>query len=139
MIDKILRNIEKHEWRYAKSMPKYPHWYTLREDWNDKDFVEFVLFIRKHGYKDYFWGKEYVKLNINGYQYWTMGCPIHNCSKTGTILINRAKVKYQSDYDQIADVYDKLFKDVKYRKAWETKGQLELKKKYYEQSRQTRS
>ena len=111
-VERFLKLINGNKWTFAKSMPENPHWYSLRDTWkSDSDFVQFVLFIRENGYKERFWRKEFIYFNVNGYKYWTMGCPTHNCSKTGTILINRAKIKYKTKYDEIADVYDKLFID----------------------------
>ena len=72
-MEKVLRNIESHRRRFAKTMPENPHSYTLRKDWIDKDFVDFVLFIRENGYTEKFNGQSYTYLNINGYKYWTMG------------------------------------------------------------------
>ena len=75
--------------RFAKTMPRCPHHYTLRNTWlNDKDFVDCVQLIRESGYDEAFGGKRFVYLNANGYKYWTMGAPLDE-----TTLINRAKVK----------------------------------------------
>jgi len=77
----------------AKSMPENPHQYSLRETWeNDEDFVNVVLFIRANGIEQRFWRKKYIYYYLDGYKYWTMGCPTHNDSKTGTILINKKKI-----------------------------------------------
>ena len=73
-------------WRFAKTMPKTPHWYTLRKTWgNDILFDEIVLLIRKHGYQHRYGKTWYVKIDIDDMQYWTMGSPVAK-----TILINRA-------------------------------------------------
>lgn len=78
---------------FAKSMPKFPHDYTLRSSWvNDREFVDVVLYIRENGVKEYWGGKQYVYLYMNGYKYWTMGNPVCYNDKTKTILINRAKI-----------------------------------------------
>lgn len=113
MINKILKNIAENDWRFAKTMPEHPHWYTLRKNWkNDQDFVDFVLFIREHGYQEVFKGTTYTLFNINGYKYWTMGCAINTPSgEPYTILINRAEIDYETDYDKIAYKYDGLFTD----------------------------
>lgn len=111
-LPKILDNIKTHEWRFAKTMPKNPHWYTLRKDWKDEEFVEFVLFIREHGYETRFGGRKYIKFNINGYEYWTMGADINTPDgKPYTILINRAKHHYNTLYDEIFETYDDMFND----------------------------
>lgn len=103
----IACTLESKNWIFAKTMPQNPHWYTLRRQWLDDDaFDDVVKFIRANGYKEKFKKNWYTLLNLNGYKYWTMGAPIDQ-----TILINRKPVDYQSEYDGIADVYDKQFSD----------------------------
>lgn len=120
----VLKLFLDHNWRFAKSMPKNPHWYTLRKDWDDKEFVECVMFIRENGYKQKWFKQEYIYLNINGYKYWTMGAPINKNGKPHTILINKAKVDYKTEYDLAADSYDEVFSDEKFQN--ETKKLIEL-------------
>lgn len=109
----VLRN----KWTFAKTMAYMPHEYTLRRDFaNDADFVDMVKHIRQHGIKEKFGKTEYTYFYINGWKYWTMGCPLHNCDKTGTILINRAQYKPEkSEYDNIAMMYEGLFSAPKFR------------------------
>lgn len=99
------------DFTYAKSMPEIPHWYTLRETWDDREFIEVVQFIRANGVREWFYRKRYTYYYLNGYKYWTMGSPLHNSGKTGTILINKAPADYPANYDSIAHVYDTLFTD----------------------------
>lgn len=81
------------KWVFASSMPKIPHEYTHRQWWdNDKDFVDFVLFIRENGIKEKFWNKEYIYFYFNGYKYWTMGNPVSYTDKSKTFILNRAKL-----------------------------------------------
>jgi hypothetical protein len=76
------------KYKFAKTMPKNPHEYTLIHDWVDvRAFRSVVEYIRQHGYKKTFYGREYTYLDIQGKTYWTMGSPI-----TETILINRAEL-----------------------------------------------
>ena len=81
-IDTLLKNAK---FVFAKSMPKLPHHYTLRETWNDDEFVFAVNKIREIGIEKRFWKKTYIYYYANGYMYWTMGNPIDQ-----TKLINRA-------------------------------------------------
>jgi hypothetical protein len=75
-------------WKFAKTMPKTPHYYTLRDESPDEaTFVHFVLHIRQHGYKAKFGKTTYSYFDLDGWQYWTMGSPL-----PATILINRAKL-----------------------------------------------
>ena len=63
-----------------------PHAYTHRK-WNDEgEFEAFVTTIRANGYKQAFKGHRCTYLDVDGYQYWTMGWPVEK-----TVIINRAK------------------------------------------------
>lgn len=86
---KITNYIESVKWKFAVTMPKWPHWYTVYEWDLDKynEFLYFVEYIRKYGYSQKFYKKELIYFNIGEYKYWTMGNPI-----TETKLINRAKL-----------------------------------------------
>jgi len=112
--DEVNLHLLNAQFRFAKSMPEIPHWYTLRETWNDQAFVEVAKYIRQHGRSERFGNKTYIYYYLNGYKYWTMGCPLHNCPKTGTILINKAQATYRTPYNKIANVYDSLFKEDEY-------------------------
>lgn len=89
--DDFRRFIEERQWTFAKTMPQWPHEYTVRkfQDPNDEQaqFKEAVEFIRAHGARRTFepTGRSSVYLDVDGRQYWTMGAPIEE-----TIIINRA-------------------------------------------------
>jgi SAM-dependent methyltransferase len=116
-MEKIHKILSSQKWIVAKSMPNIPHEYSLRRNYsNDEDFVYAAQYIRDNGVTERFWRKNYIYLNLNGYKYWTMGCPLHNCHKTGTILINRAR--YEIDtvmYDNIAEAYTDYFSAEKFQ------------------------
>ena len=93
-LNKLTKYLTEASFVFAKTMPQHPHYYTLRKTWcDDESFVWCVNKIRQYGKKEFFFKKPYIVFYANGYKYWTMGCPTHNCNKTGTILINRAKVE----------------------------------------------
>lgn len=105
-LDHFRRLIEFHPFRFAKTMPAHPHFYTLRREWQDVEFDYAVAFIRANGYAETWGGRTYRYLNLNGWRYWTMGAPLRE-----TILINRAEVRYPNIYDEVAEVYDDRFSD----------------------------
>ena len=75
-------------WVFAKTMPKTPHFYTLRADaTSDEQFEAFVLHIREVGYSVPYAGRMYTYLDVDGHKYWTMGAPVKE-----TTLINRAEL-----------------------------------------------
>ena len=87
-IDEVHDILEENKWVFAKTMPETPHFYTLRRTWSDeKKFESIVEYIREHGVKEKFEGKEYTYLHLGDFKYWTMGEAVKD-----TILINRAKI-----------------------------------------------
>lgn len=101
-----------HEYTFAKTMPRHPHWYTIRYEWDDdSQFVNAVKLIRRHGYDRRFYSKHYTSFDLNEHYYWTMGEPIDKDGKPWTYIINRAVRRFNSDYDSIGQEYDGLFKD----------------------------
>lgn len=80
--------LEAQVWTFAKTMPKNPHYWSVKEDWPSlEEFFEAVVYIREHGTTKTFFGTVYIVFYHNGWRYWTMGAPLHK-----TRLINRAKI-----------------------------------------------
>lgn len=98
-LDRVRKYIGSHSWKFAKSMPAFPHWYVVRWDRPelDQEFCFFAQFIRDYGYPGNFFRKKLVYFDLDGFKYWTMGDPIHsetsearaNLSRT-TFILNRA-------------------------------------------------
>lgn len=90
MTKNVLRRIiAASSWAVAKTMPRIPHSYTLRRDApSDENFVAMVEVIRSHGYDERFFTRSYRYLDLDGWQYWTMGTDVES-----TTLINRARLK----------------------------------------------
>lgn len=90
-LDSVRAVLEQAEWRFAKTMPENPHWYTLRKTWGDEAaFARVVEFIRQHGVVERYppgSKNRYTVLVLDGHKYWTMGWPVEK-----TILINRKLV-----------------------------------------------
>lgn len=109
--DNVAKGLLEHKYYFAKTMGKNPHFYTLRKEWDDKEFVDAVTYMRKHGYKEWYYGKPYVMLNVNDQKYWTMGEPINKDGKPWTILINTKLIDFagSSHYNYVANGYDSLY------------------------------
>jgi hypothetical protein len=81
-------------WHFAKTMPQWPHEYTVRQ-WRpdrDADFLAFTAFIRDAGTVKPWPANEtprywHTYLSIDEWEYWTMGASI-----TATTVINRARL-----------------------------------------------
>ena len=72
------------KWTYAKTMPKWPHEYIVRERVDEVLFEQLVIHIRKNGYEGKFYSKNITYYDKDGMTYWTMGAPLDE-----TIIINR--------------------------------------------------
>jgi hypothetical protein len=83
-------------WQFAKTMPKWPHEYTVRK-WRpdlERQFVDFVELSRRAGVVEP-WPRDaavpryrLAYLELDGWEYWTMGAPVSE-----TTVINRARLE----------------------------------------------
>lgn len=94
--DDFRKFVETRHWVFAKTMPQWPHEYTVRSFQDQKEeqtiFEQAVVFIRAHGEHRTFkpTGRSSVYFDIDGRQYWTMGAPVEE-----TVIINRAWLDWQ--------------------------------------------
>lgn len=99
--EEVAAILESKQYRFARTMPECPHWYTPWKSWTadgtentwtdelDRLWGRVVGYIRMHGVPELYvapqghrwWG---TYLYANDWKYWTMGRPVEN-----TILINR--------------------------------------------------
>ena len=97
-------------WQFASTMPRIPHWYTVRK-WRpelDDAFVAFVRYIQFAGVR-MDWPDPPAKplyrnqyLLLDGWKYWTMGDPHPGVvppieTPETTTLVNRARIEPQQD------------------------------------------
>ncbi len=78
--------INTEKWTYAKTMPKWPHEYLVREKVDETLFDKLATFIRANGYVGRFYNKAITYYDHEGRVYWTMGAPIDE-----TTIINRCR------------------------------------------------
>ena len=78
--------IKEEKWTYAKTMPKWPHEYIVRDRVDNALFEQLVIHIRSNGFKGRFYNREITYYEEDGLLYWTMGAPLEE-----TVIINRCK------------------------------------------------
>ena len=86
---KLREMIARCEWTFAKTMPRCPHEYIVRDKCplSKEEFLYFVDMQRSHGIMER-WGKYFHPyLYIDEYKYWTMGAPIE-CKPPSLHLMN---------------------------------------------------
>src|SRR3954452_17732691 len=83
-LDDARAYVAEFRWQYAKTMPQWPHEYTVRE-WRqdgEREFSEFVALIRRDGIVKP-WPPDaptpryqHTYLALDGWEYWTMGASV---------------------------------------------------------------
>jgi hypothetical protein len=81
-LDRVRAYIAASDWRFAKTMPQWPHWYVVRNWGHQRDFDFFARLIDKDGYIDSWGQKRWKYLVVDDFKYWL-------CDN----VLNRAKPK----------------------------------------------
>jgi hypothetical protein len=85
----VCQTLENSAWIYARTMPKNPHWYTLRKDFgNNEVYKNLVSHIRFYGKPEIFEGVLYRVFYYKAYKYWDHPCDELN---EDVDLINRCQ------------------------------------------------
>ena len=85
----ILKIIESFDWKFAKTMPKNPHFYTVKQKQDRKkseDYEKLYNYIRENHYIEYFKGYPYKCCHIGEWTYWAMTDDINE-----SVVINRKR------------------------------------------------
>ena len=88
-LEEATRILESKQWKFARTMPWVPHYYSLKVQWADPEqFVAAVQAIEDHGVP-MLWGKKPAKkyLDIGEWRYW------HMSSSQEATLINRELIE----------------------------------------------
>ena len=99
-IKRVRELIERHEWRFAKTMPGVPHEYSLKWGWPKEDFNYFLNFIWDNGLDAWFSKKanapkRYWFDHETGWYYFVDPLDFTEDRKASEIckLINRARIE----------------------------------------------
>ena len=93
-LERIRQFIGRCEWRFAKTMPQWPHEYIVRGNCplTDEEFLYFIRAERESGIQEPWGPYNHTYLYIDDYKYWTMGAPYEQ-----TTVINRANIHEEDD------------------------------------------
>lgn len=92
--------LERQAYKFAKTMPDHPHFYTLKKSWAaEDDFLMACHWLRKHSYVEWFFDKPYEMFAFGDWKYWTMGYPIDE-----TILINRTLIEGRGSISRSGEI-----------------------------------
>lgn len=95
--------VDKYRWRFAKTMPQWPHWYIIRKQkpsddklyhCDEDEFVWFAEHLNENGHLGSWFKTKRIYFLHNGFKYWTMGNPDKwREVMFETIIINRAIIE----------------------------------------------
>jgi hypothetical protein len=91
--DALREFIDSSQWTFAKTMPKWPHEYIVRERVDEELFVQLVRHIRANGYDGKFYRNSITCFDEGKMVYWTMGAPLGE-----TIIVNRCRKEDSYEY-----------------------------------------
>ncbi len=121
--DDALAYIGKVKWQYAFTMPKSPHYYTVRAKRPEltRDFLAMAQLIQSRGELKTWGGSVRAYLELDGWEYWTMGARVPE-----TEIINRAIVGGPAAAQPLPQTLDaKLLKAVEYALAYRRLARLD--------------
>ena len=80
MTSDLQKFISSSQWIFAKTYAKtWPHEYIVQEQVDGESFEKFAKYIDREGKSDYFYQKEMIYLEYDGYVYWHMDNIINRC------------------------------------------------------------
>jgi len=89
----LRRFVDSERWTYAKTMPRWPHEYLVRDRVDAGLFERLVEHIRAHGFQGRFYHRAITYFEEDGLLYWTMGAPVNE-----TTIINRCRTEDSYEY-----------------------------------------
>ena len=94
-LNEVREFLNSQKWTNAKSYEAtYPHFYLNRNNSTDASrFITVIEYIRANGIVKSFHSKQYIYLEIDGFEYWDMGRP-----SITTIILNKAKINDDAKY-----------------------------------------
>jgi SWIM zinc finger len=90
--EELERWMEGVPWRFAKTMPRHPHSYTLRREQDEETFLRVIMTIWDLGYDRSYLGRPWRSLDVGGFYVWVHTLPERGMSAPlkSTVLVNRA-------------------------------------------------
>lgn len=84
--DDLRRFIGAERWKFAATLPDWPHEYLVRDRVDRRLFERVVRHIHSNGYEGRFYEREIRYYEEEALVYWTIGAPVEQ-----TVIINRCR------------------------------------------------
>jgi hypothetical protein len=86
--------IKAMDWRFAQSMPQWPHWYVIR-DWGSAREFDFVArLIKKFGYEDTWGDRSDFHLVIGRFKYWVIEDCLNRAAPLSNAEVRKRGLRY---------------------------------------------
>ena len=114
--------IKTQNWRFAKTMPQWPHWYIVAGEGNrSREFGRFATLIERFGENDR-WGQQTLRyLRVGNYKYWVMGEIINRAAPIPSSEVRRRGEEWLRKHGKRIGPYGRLVPVAKIRTGKEEK------------------
>jgi hypothetical protein len=109
--DEIARTrtyINSMDWKFAKSMPQWPHWWVLREDGSAREFDFVARLIKKFGYPDKWGTRTGYYLVIGKFKYWVIEDVLNRAAPLSNAEFRRRGMRYCARHGKKIGPYGRL-------------------------------
>ena len=97
--------IKAMDWRFARSMPQWPHWYVFREDGSAREFDFIARLLKKFGYED-IWGRRKDSYMLIGrFKYWVIEDVLNRAEPLSNAEVRRRGLRYLARHGQKVGPY----------------------------------
>jgi hypothetical protein len=100
--------INSMDWKFARTMPQWPHCYVFREDGSARDFDFVARLIKKFGYADP-WGKHTrFYLVIGKFKYWVIEDVLNRAKPISNAEVKKRGLRYLARHGKKIGPYGRL-------------------------------
>ena len=86
--------IKSMDWRFARSMPQWPHCYVMREWGSAREFDFVARLIKKFGYQDTWGRRSDSHLAIGAFKYWVIEDCLNRAAPISNAEVRRRGLRY---------------------------------------------
>jgi hypothetical protein len=96
--------INSMQWKFAKSMPQWPHWYVIREDGSAREFDFVARLIKQFGYTDKWGNRSDSYLVIGEFKYWAIDNVLNRATPISNTEMKKRGLRYAARHGKKSDL-----------------------------------
>ena len=86
--------IDSMDWRFARSMPQWPHWYVIRESGSAREFDFVARLIERFGYPDPWGARTDYYLVVRKFKYWAIDNVLNRATPISNAEMRKRGLRY---------------------------------------------